>query len=974
MKLRLAHKVIITIAIPVIFQACFFGFLLKSVSELDQLEKSVRDTADVLVYRNQISVCRALMYLYCGLGRVSRKSEHKAKFAEYASLQANAFHKLDEHYKDMPTQRAILREGWNIGIMTVQGLTSLMRADPPRNISEILGSPASLLGINMVYARRINMEKMFDATEKSQVLRLQESVRKEHAIKESILVYAVATLLISLCAGLLFSQSITSRLKRVVDNIRVMGGKDDELLPVRGEDEIATLNRAIVDTDRQIKEAEQFQAQTAHIVAQELEQPLRQIRDSFVEMKKSGFEQLDSNGEERVERSLFEVSRLRSLVTDLISLDEISKIGWQLESKTLDLAQIATNAADTVSDYAKQNQVEIVVKAEATLVTGDPARVQQIALNLLTNAIKFSPAKSVVEINTYTENSFGKLSVADHGTGIPEEFQQSIFGHFEQASVTDATEKGGSGLGLAISKRLVESLQGRMGFQSKLGKGSTFWFSLPLINTLSEQESQPVSTASILEPAGLAPSSFKPTLWRKGLLIVLLPLAVQLISSAFLWNVIGSIRTNVNEFNRVSQMTSYNAKLVDALARGTFFAMLYNVEPSQGFLTQLAFERRAALDSLAKLQSEAKSNASVARVVQPLDEMVKKQIAMQDQFVSASEDADPDQFFGPSNRDAFERSITQLVEPLDEAMTREKKLVEQNILGKTELLETVERIAVLSIICTFMVSIFLGIYIIRRFTTRAGKIVDNARLFALREPLPIPSCEKDEIAFVEQSFFAAANKFLRLEKFKQELIALTSHEFRTPLTSLLAKADLMEAGVFGPINQRGQAIVADTKRQIMDLIALLTNLLDVEKILSGKNLVHKKNVSLDGLFLEVEQNLAHLLADRQVSLKVAHPSISVPADSLRLVQSLTAVLTDIILNAPPNSSISLNAVVIEEELSLAVIAPGGECSANALRQESARGRLASDLLRLIAQQHGGRIRVESDDRQLAVRVLLPTAA
>lgn len=972
MKLRLAHKVIITIAIPVIFQACFFGFLLKSVSELDQLQKTVRETADVLVYRNQISVCRALLYLYCGLSRVSRKSEHLAKFSEYASTQVNAFHKLDEHYKDDRVKRAILREGWNIGVLTIQGLSSLMRADPPQNMTQVLGGPAPLLGVNMIQSRRLNIERMFEATEKSQARLMLESEQKENAIKQSIIIYTLASLLISLCAGLIFTQSITSRIKKVVDNIKIMGGKDEELQPVEGDDEIAALNLAIVDTDRQIKEAEQFQAQTAHIVAQELEEPLRNIRDSFVEMKKTGFVRLDSNGEERVERSLHEVSRLRSLVTDLISLDKISKIGWQLESKRIDLSVIAANALDTVNDYAKGAGVEIVLKTEPTLVLGDPARVQQIALNLLTNAIKFSPAKATIELTTVVENSFGKLSVTDHGTGIPEEFQQSIFGHFEQASRTDATEKGGSGLGLAISKRLVESQQGRMGFRSKLGEGSTFWFSLPLVDFASELPAHNTESISILEPApAYTPSNFHPTLWRKGLIVVLLPLAVQLITSAVLWNVIGSIRENVNEFNRVSQMRGYHAKMVDALARATFFAILYNVEPTDSFVQQLRYERRSAFDSLAQLQKEAQSNSSIAKLVQPLDAIVNAQIAMQDKFMLASEDANPEQFFGPNNRDEFERSVTQLVVPLDEAMSREKTLVDQNLLGRTDMLGYVEGIALLSLICIFLVSTIVGIYIIRRFTVRAGRIVDNTKLFAAREPLPVPSTENDEIAFVEQSFYAAAIKLLKLERFKQELIALTSHEFRTPLTSLLAKADLMEAGVFGPINERGKAIVIATKQSIVDLIALLTNLLDVEKILSGKVLVQKSEVLLDDILEKTEQNLAHLLASKNIELKVAYPKIGVRADAVRLVQSLTAMLTDIILNAPNNSSISLNAIEIDRELRLTVLAPGGECAKNALNKESARGRLAADLLRLIVQQHGGKMELESGEKQLLVRVSWP---
>src|SRR5262249_38744427 len=136
-------------------------------------------------------------------------------------------------------------------------------------------------------------------------------------------------------------------------------------------------------------------------------------------------------------------------------------------------------------DFARSVKIEIVCSLVQCPVQGDPARLQQIALNLLTNAIKFSKPKTTIDVATSIEGGFGKLSVTDHGTGIPEEFQQSIFGKFEQALRTDSTEKGGSGLGLAISKKLVESQHGKMGFRSKLGEGSTFWLMLPVDKTSS---------------------------------------------------------------------------------------------------------------------------------------------------------------------------------------------------------------------------------------------------------------------------------------------------------------------------------------------------------------------------------------------------------------------------------------------------------------------------------------------------------
>ncbi len=206
--------------------------------------------------------------------------------------------------------------------------------------------------------------------------------------------------------------------------------------------------------------------------------------------------------------------------------------------------------------------------------------------------------------------------------------------------------------------------------------------------------------------------------------------------------------------------------------------------------------------------------------------------------------------------------------PLDQASLQEKRLVEITEVATSQMRRIVGNIAIAWAVCTIIVSILVGVYIIRGLTARVRKVVDNTKRLSAREPLQPPSEMKDEIGFVEQSFFDAANKLTQLEQYKQELIALTSHEFRTPLTSLLAKADLMEAGVFGPLNEHGSGAVVKVKRNIIDLIALLTNLLDVEKIQSGKSLVVKEKSSIDEVLARTIKNVAVLSADKKIDIRV----------------------------------------------------------------------------------------------------------
>ena len=102
---------------------------------------------------------------------------------------------------------------------------------------------------------------------------------------------------------------------------------------------------------------------------------------------------------------------------------------------------------------------------------------------MISNSAKFSPAGGSVEIGLRQANPrVVVITVSDRGTGIPEAFRNRIFGRFAQADSADTRAKGGTGLGLAICKRLIELMDGTIGFSDREGGGTTFWFELPIHN------------------------------------------------------------------------------------------------------------------------------------------------------------------------------------------------------------------------------------------------------------------------------------------------------------------------------------------------------------------------------------------------------------------------------------------------------------------------------------------------------------
>ena len=116
-------------------------------------------------------------------------------------------------------------------------------------------------------------------------------------------------------------------------------------------------------------------------------------------------------------------------------------------------------------------------------VFADQDRLIQVVVNLVSNAIKFSPQGGSVEIKAIEEDLLVEVQVIDHGRGVPAEYREIIFEKYRQVKSEDATKKGGTGLGLPICKLIIEQLGGTIGVNSEDGKGSTFWFRVPKIST-----------------------------------------------------------------------------------------------------------------------------------------------------------------------------------------------------------------------------------------------------------------------------------------------------------------------------------------------------------------------------------------------------------------------------------------------------------------------------------------------------------
>ncbi|RYG64464.1 response regulator, partial [bacterium] len=157
--------------------------------------------------------------------------------------------------------------------------------------------------------------------------------------------------------------------------------------------------------------------------------------------------------------------------------------------ETVDLSEVIEEAVATAlpSAQAKEIRLQRVVDGGATLVSGDPTRLQQVVWNLLSNAIKFTPGGGKVQIRLERVTSHLEIAVADNGLGIASEMLPYVFDRFRQADASTTRATGGLGLGLSIVRHLIEMHGGSVKVESPgLGQGSTFTLALPIYAAISE--------------------------------------------------------------------------------------------------------------------------------------------------------------------------------------------------------------------------------------------------------------------------------------------------------------------------------------------------------------------------------------------------------------------------------------------------------------------------------------------------------
>ena len=253
--------------------------------------------------------------------------------------------------------------------------------------------------------------------------------------------------------------------------------------PLRNDLGVITGAVAAFQDITNLYEVDRLKSEFVSIVSHELRTPLTSIKGSL-QLLRTDVPMPDPNHRILMDVALANTDRLVRIINDILDISKIEAGKLELNPRPYDVHELVTHSIESVGQIAKGSSVTLtpIVPPDIPKVNADPDRTIQAIVNLLSNALKYAPARSDVTLEVRPDPpGFVTFAITDLGRGIPADRLGQLFQKFQQIDGANTRKFRGTGLGLAITKALVEMQGGSVGVTSETGVGSTFWITIPIV-------------------------------------------------------------------------------------------------------------------------------------------------------------------------------------------------------------------------------------------------------------------------------------------------------------------------------------------------------------------------------------------------------------------------------------------------------------------------------------------------------------
>ena len=299
--------------------------------------------------------------------------------------------------------------------------------------------------------------------------------------QRSLLIAALVTVAIAICLGMVMSKLVTRPMQRLASSARKIASGDlTQRVQHRSDDEVGEVSNAFNSMAEQLEKKEKSRKQLLADIAHELRNPLSIIQGNL----EAWLDGVIKPAPEQIASVYDETVLLNRLITDLreLSLAEAGQLKLHLER--VDLADLINNEITVFQARTQEKAVTLKALLDKNLpiVNIDRDRIRQVLHNLLENALRFTPARGVISVKAgLDEKNRVIISMADTGSGIDINNLPFVFDQFYKADKSRQRSHGGAGIGLALVKKFVELHGGTVWVESERDKGSTFYFSIPVV-------------------------------------------------------------------------------------------------------------------------------------------------------------------------------------------------------------------------------------------------------------------------------------------------------------------------------------------------------------------------------------------------------------------------------------------------------------------------------------------------------------
>jgi signal transduction histidine kinase len=311
----------------------------------------------------------------------------------------------------------------------------------------------------------------------------REASEHRDLIKIAIVAGGALDIIITLLLLVFLLKNITDRLAVLVRNARLLPKAEPLPGHVSGSDELAYLDQILHQTSGELQKAAEYRKEVMETMSHDLRSPVQSalITAELLERSQLAREANEESAKtaRQIDSLKRNLSRVVGLVEDHLTIDKLESGTAGLEVTSFNLRAAVDEAIDSVLAQANLKSVELINKVEPILVEADRGRIIQVIANYLGNAIKYSPRSAPVSVSSQNLGHSVKVMVTDDGPGMNDDAQSLVYQRFQQ-NVADGKSRQGFGLGLAICKLLIAHHGGTVGVNSAPGKGSTFWFILPI--------------------------------------------------------------------------------------------------------------------------------------------------------------------------------------------------------------------------------------------------------------------------------------------------------------------------------------------------------------------------------------------------------------------------------------------------------------------------------------------------------------